>query len=202
MKTNLTLLLIFCSVFCFANSYSETMKKDSTNKKEKNFKPKISGVLQVHYLTEFNTNGDTIQDPDGFRILRARITATGKITKKISYQVMIDPRAPEQGGVLRDAFIAFDLPKNQSLRVGQQKTQFGLEGRQSITELFVINRSEVTDNLSRGSNLRDIGLGLIGKIHLNNDWRIEDAFTYTNGSRMNVAGPFDFMPTKNRWGRM
>ena len=68
-------------------SLTDLIQVDSTKKKKVKYKVKISGVLQVHYLNEFNTNGDTIRDPDGFRILRARLTASGKINKNISYQL-------------------------------------------------------------------------------------------------------------------
>ncbi|MFM9944533.1 MAG: hypothetical protein ACKVQB_04805, partial [Bacteroidia bacterium] len=102
---------------CLAQNYNSS----DTTKKNK-YKPKISGMVQVHYLNEFNTNGDSIRDPDGFRILRARLTAKGDINKFIGYELMIDPRAPEQGGILRDAFLEFNIIKNQSIRIGQQKT--------------------------------------------------------------------------------
>ena len=134
-------------------SLTDLIQVDSTKKKKVKYKVKISGVLQVHYLNEFNTNGDTIRDPDGFRILRARLTASGKINKNISYQLMIDPRSPELGGMLRDAYAEFHYIKNQKIRVGQQKTQFGWENRQSITKLYVVNLSEMADNVSRGENL-------------------------------------------------
>jgi hypothetical protein len=91
---------------------------DSVQNKKK-YIPKISGVIQVHYLNEFNTNGDAIRDPDGFRILRARLTAKGDISKYISYELMVDPRAPEQGGILRDAYLELNYIKNQKIRVGQ-----------------------------------------------------------------------------------
>jgi Phosphate-selective porin O and P len=103
---------------------------------------------------------------------------------------------------LRDAYIAFHVIKNQEIRVGQQKTLFGYENTQSITELYVVNRSDVSDNLARGFTLRDIGLGLLGNIPLNKNFRLEDAGTFTNGAKMNVAGPFDFSNTKAGWGRI
>jgi len=193
-------LLLFTSTIQACLS-QDTARADSVKKKAQKYKPEISGMLQVHYLEEFNTNGDTIDDPGGFRILRARLIAKGKINKFTSYELMVDPRAPEQGGILRDAFIEFDLGKNQALRVGQQKTQFGYENSESITKLFVVNRAEVSDNLSRGMNLRDIGLGLLGDLKLGKNIRLENAFTFTNGSRMNVAGPWDFSNTKNGFGR-
>ena len=175
---------------------------DSAATARKKYKVHIGGVLQIHYMNEFNTNGDTIRDPDGFRVLRARLTAKGRINSFTTYELMIDPRAPEPGGVLRDAFIAFDLGKHQRLRVGQQKTQFGYENRESITELYTVNRSELCDGAMRGENLRDIGIGLLGEIPLAKRFRIENAVTFTNGTKMNVEGPYDFNTKKALWGRV
>ena len=184
------------------SSAQVSTESNSSTKEVKKHNVNISGVLQVHYLTEFNTNGDSIQDPSGFRILRARLTAKGKINKYISYEVMIDPRAPEQGGILRDAFIEFHVIKNQIIRVGQQKTQFGWENPQSITELYTVNRAEMSDGVSRGETLRDIGIGVLGKVKLNDILLFEDAITFTNGTKMGITGPYDFNPKKALWGRV
>lgn len=181
---------------------NNTSVDDTLVETKKSKKVKISGVIQVHYLHEFNTNKDTIRDPDGFRILRARLTAKGDINKYISYELMIDPRAPEIGGVLRDAFIALHFIKDQTIRVGQQKTQFGWENRESITELYTVNRAEMSDGVSRGENLRDIGIGILGDIKITKNLRIEDAITFTNGTRSNVTGPYDFNTKKALWGRI
>ena len=208
-------LLLLLVLFSIENSSAQTFikkrerlhdallqatKSDSTIIRSKRIN--ISGVIQVHYLNEFNTNRDTIRDPDGFRILRARLIAQGDLNKYVSYQVMIDPRAPEQGGVLRDAYLEFHVIKNQNIRIGQQKTQFGWENRQSITELFTVNRAEMSDAVSRGENLRDIGLGLLGHVSMKGKFRVENAITFTNGTRSNVRGPFDFNTKKALWGRI
>jgi hypothetical protein len=192
---------ILSSVLCNAQSgIADTIHTSEKNSFKK--KINISGVLQVHYLNEFNTNGDNVRDPDGFRILRARLTAKGDLNKYISYEVMIDPRAPEQGGILRDAYMEFHIIKNQAIRVGQQKTQFGWENPESITNLFTVNRAEMSDGVSRGENLRDIGIGLLGHIKINDNWRFENAITLTNGTRMNVTGPYDFNDKSALWGRV
>ena len=201
MKKIILFSLIILSGIINSSAQTSTLP-DSTTKKNEKHKVNVSGVLQFHYLTELNTNGDTIRDPDGFRILRVRLIFIGDINKYISYQVMIDPRAPEQGGVLRDAYMEFHLIKNQDIRIGQMKTQFGWENRQSITELYTVNRAEMSDGVSRGENLRDLGIGILGDIKLNNNFRIEDAITFTNGTRINVAGPYDFNKKKALWGRV
>jgi Phosphate-selective porin O and P len=211
-NTTILLWLMLSLLSAHANAQSLDKKKgkvkslfaSDVNDSSKSKKPKIkiSGVLQVHYNNEFDTNGDSQRDPDGFRVLRARLSAKGKINKYISYDIMIDPRAPEQGGILRDAFMEFHIIKNQAIRIGQQKTQFGWENRQSSTELYTIHRAEMSDAVSRGENLRDIGVGVLGHIPLSENFRLENDITFTNGTRSNVRGPFDFNTKKALWGRV
>lgn len=195
----LFLLAFFFSITGFTQTGNNA---DSARQKTKKYMPEISGMVQVHYLNEFNTNGDTIRDPDGFRILRARLTASGTVNKYVGYQLMIDPRAPEQGGILRDAYLTLDLIHHQTIRIGQQKTQFGWENRESISELYTVNRAEMSDGACRGENLRDIGIGVLGHFKINDQFRIEDAITLTNGTGMNVEGPYDFNTKKAVWGRV
>lgn len=202
-KLKLFLVLTLLPLVTIAQGWPWSPKENGDSSAlSKKYKVHVSGLIQVHYLTEFNTNGDSIQDPDGFRVLRARLTAEGKIAPKISYQVMIDPRAPESRGILRDCYISFDFAKDQSFRVGQQKTQFGYENTQSITELYVVNRSEMSDYLSRGINLRDCGIGWVGKQKLSEHWRMDQGITFTNGSGLNVRGPWEFSSTKNLWAKV
>ena len=160
---------------------------------------KVYGFVQTHYRYAFETGADGVVDAPDFRVQRVRIGVKGAVTKWLSYEVEIDPRAPDVTGVLRDAFLAFAVIPRHELRVGQQKTQFGLENRESSSDLFVVNRSEVSDNLSRGVNLRDIGVGLIGNIKLAKGWRLEDAVTVVNGNGLNTQA--DSTRRKNVWGR-
>jgi hypothetical protein len=209
MKRFNTVVLILLGILLWAQrNYAQIndlgMESDSTTVavKNKKFKPDVSGFIQVHFLEPINTNGDSVVEPDRFRVLRARLCVNGRITRQISYVVEIDPRSPQITGILRDAYISLKLIPNQTIRVGQQKTQFGYENRESSTHLFVVNRSEMSDNLSRGYNLRDIGIGMIGKIPINVNYSFEDAITLVNGAGMNVAGPEDFNRKKNLWGRI
>ena len=155
--------------------------------------------MQVHYRHAFETGEDGVVDAPDFRVQRVRLGVKGELYRWLTYEVEIDPRAPEITGVLRDAFLAFKFIPRHELRVGQQKTQFGLENRESSSDLFVVNRSEVSDNLSRGVNLRDVGLGLIGNIRLAKGWRFEDALTVVNGNGLNTQA--DSTRRKNVWGR-
>jgi hypothetical protein len=200
MKNLVAITLLLCAVQ-FANA-QEPNRTDTTKKKTWKYMPEISGVIAMHYLNEFNTNGDTVRDPDGFRLFKARIEVKGMIRKKIGYDIMIDPRTPEAGGLLRDCYIELHHLKNHIIKIGRQKTQFGWENRQSTTESYMVNHAEMSDAVSRGETLRDNGIGLIGNIPITKKIRFEDAITFTNGTRMDVTGPYDFNTRKALWGRL
>ena len=163
--------------------------------------PKVFGYIQIHYRRAFATGTDSLVDYDDFRVQRVRIGVKGDVFPWLSYDIEIDPRAPQVTGLLRDAFVAINAIPRQEIRVGQQKTQFGYENRESSTNLFAVNRTEVSDNLSRGVTLRDIGIGLIGSVKIGpRGFRIEDAVTLVNGAGMNVQA--DNTSRKNVWGRI
>lgn len=166
----------------------------------KKYKPKLSGFIQTQFLQNFDTNSDGEINPSRFRLQRVRVKVEGKISKKISYQVEIDPRAPQITGILRDAYISLGYIKKHEIRIGQQKTQFGYENTVGSSSLYFVNRTDVSDNLSRGINLRDIGIGLVGSVKINDRWRIEDAVTLVNGAGMNVQA--DNNDKKSLWGRV
>jgi hypothetical protein len=205
---NIPIMMLAGLLCCFQVVHSQTddleTGPDSSAlvKKAKKYMPHLSGFIQVHFLEPFNTNGDSIVEPDRFRVLRARVCVDGKINKFLSYVVEIDPRSPQITGILRDAYISVKIIPDHTIRIGQQKTQFGYENRESSTRLYFVNRSEMSDNLSRGYNLRDIGIGLLGKININEKYRFEDAITLVNGAGMNVPGIEDYNRKKNLWGRV
>ncbi|NOT32671.1 MAG: hypothetical protein HOP12_00705 [Candidatus Eisenbacteria bacterium] len=162
--------------------------------------PSVSGYVQVFYKYAFATGEDSLVDNDLVRVQRVRIRVEGDVSRRVSYNVEFDPRAPEISTVLRDAFIRFRVIPRHQIRLGQQKTQFGYENRESSSNLFAVNRTDVSDNLARGINLRDIGVGLIGNLKLGKGLRLEDALTIVNGAGMNVQD--DNTSRKNVWGRL
>ena len=163
--------------------------------------PQVFGFVQVHYRYAFATGEDSLTDYDNFRVQRVRIGVKGDIYKWVSYEVEFDPRSPSITSVLRDAYMEFKVIPRHDIRVGQQKTQFGYENVESSSNLFAVNRTEVSDNLSRGVNLRDVGVGLIGNIKTGaRGFRIEDAITVVNGAGLNVQN--DDTRDKNVWGRV
>ena len=202
---NAILLVLFLALVRIGQTQENELSADldSISAPEKKIKKlKVSGFLQVHYQNPINSNHDDTVAADRIRILRARISFKGDINKYISYDLMIDPRSPQITGLLRDAFIIFRVIPRHQIRVGQQKTLFGYENVESSSRLFVVNRAEMSDALSRGLNLRDIGLGLKGNIKLGKGWRFEDAITLTNGTGLNPPGPDDFNRSKNVFGRI
>ena len=179
---------------------SEGEEKGSKKKKTKRPKPVVFGYVQTHYRHSRGTGEDGIVDAPNFRVQRVRVGVKGDVLPWLSYEVEIDPRSPEHNGLLRDAYLAFKFIPDHQLRVGQQKTQFGYENRESSSELYAVNRTELSDTLSRGVNLRDIGVGLIGHRDLGGGWRLEEAITLVNGAGLNVQD--DNTRRKNVWGRL
>jgi hypothetical protein len=162
--------------------------------------PRVYGFIQTHYRHAFATGTDGVFDAPNFRVQRVRLGVRGNLHPWLSYEVEIDPRSPDITGVLRDAFLSFRFIPRHEVRFGQQKTQFGYENRESSSDLFAVNRTELSDALSRGKNLRDVGIGLIGNIKLGTGWRIEDAITVVNGDGLNVQA--DSTRRKDVWGRL
>jgi len=194
-------LFLWCGV-AHAKSSAPAVADDSARSAPgwKPGPPRVFGYMQVFYKYAFDTGEDSLVDNDVFRMQRVRIGVKGDISRRVSYNVEFDPRAPQISTVLRDAFLRFHVIPRHQIRVGQQKTQFGYENRESSSDLFTVNRTDVSDNLSRGVNLRDIGIGVIGDLKLGKRWRLEDAVTVVNGSGMNVQD--DLTARKNVWGRL
>jgi phosphate-selective porin O/P len=179
----------------------EEAPKPENKKQKKPKKVKVSGYLQIFFKQRYDTNDDGTHEPSVFRVQRARVKIAGRIEEHVDYVVEVDPRAPEVAGIMRDAYLSIrKVIPHHKIRVGQQKTQFGYENVESSTRLYMVNRSEVSDNLSRGVNLRDIGVGVLGKLPLTETLALEDAVTVVNGAGLNVQADDTFR--KNVWGRV
>ena len=107
-------------------------------------KPQFFGFVQTFYRHAFETGEDGVFDAPNFRVQRVRLGVRGDLYTWLSYEVDVDPRAPEVKGLLRDAYLAFKFIPRHQLRVGQQKTQFGYENRESSSELFAVNRARAS----------------------------------------------------------
>ena len=157
--------------------------------------PEVGGYIQVHFNQPVGVGAE-----NRFRIQRARISLEGYASKMISYEVDIDPRAPDHAGTLRDAFFNIEFLPGYVLRVGQHKTKFGYINNRSSSRLYTVNRPEVADELSRGINLRDIGASLIIKRPLGEGHAVEYWLSVVNGAGMNVQR--DNNDAKNVFGRI
>lgn len=165
------------------------------------WKPRVSGFMQAYYRHTVFTSTDGMVDAPNFRMQRVRIAVDGKVNRWLGYDVSIDPRAPEVAGVLRDAYLTIKhVVPHHKIRIGQQKTLFGYENVESSKRLFAVNRTEVSDNLSRGATLRDVGIGLLGGWPLAPDIELEDAITVVNGNGINTQ--IDDTRRKSVWGRV
>jgi hypothetical protein len=135
-----------------------------------------------------------------FRVGRVRIRVSGKVVKKVRYQVEVDPRAPDISGVMRDAFIELRHAPYHKLRIGQQKTPWGYENGESSSRLYTVTRTELAEGIGRGLTLRDIGIAIKGAIPVAPAWDVEDHLAIVNGEPMNTQ--VDNTTTKNVWGRV
>ena len=194
----LTTSLFYASTLRAEEPKEEAEKKDGKTKVKK---PNVSGYIQFYYKKRIDAR-DPADDVETshFRIARARLKVDGDISRWVSYTLEVDPRSPEIFGVMRDAYIELHVIPRHRLRLGQQKTQFGWENRQSSAELYTVTRTELSEGPARGVNLRDIGIGLIGRVPVGRGFAIEDAITVVNGAGLSAQA--DDTPTKNVWGRL
>ena len=102
--------------------------------------PQVTGYIQTHY--NYPVGGGE----NRFRVQRARITVKGELNDRVSYEMDVDPRAPDHAGTLRDAFFNFRLDDHNVLRLGQQKVKFGYINQRSSSRLYAATTSnEYTD---------------------------------------------------------
>ena len=177
----------------------EDEKKAKKKAKKKRSKVKVSGFLTALYKLRIDGNDDGFVEPDFFRLGKVVVRVKGRVEERVGYTVEIDPRSPTLAGVMRDAYISLHLIPGHQIRLGQQKTPFGYENWQSTVELYTITRSELSEGLGRGLTHRDIGIGLVGKVQINDCWRFEDAIAVVNGAGFGVQA--DTTELKNVWAR-
>jgi hypothetical protein len=177
-------------------------KGDGKGKREGKGKRKVevSGYLTSLYKFRIEQNHDGVRDPDAFRLGKAVVRASGRVDRRVGYTIEIDPRSPTLAGVLRDGYVSLHLLPGHELRLGQQKTPFGYENWQSSTRLYTVTRSELSEGIGRGVTHRDLGVGLVGKIALSEQLRIEDAVAVVNGAGFGAQA--DDTQQKNLWARL
>lgn len=196
-------MLVLCGAAQGQAPASDAAKaSDTKEKKEKKKKkgPKVTGYIQFHYNLPIDTDGNGRVAESRFRVQRARVTLEGDVNDRVSYELDIDPRSPQITGVMRDAFFNYKVNDNLTLRFGQQKTKFGYINQRSSSRLYTVNRPELADELSRGINLRDIGVSVLGKRPLGEGRSFDYAVSLVNGAGLNVQR--DNNKRKNVFGRI
>ena len=179
---------------------SETPESDSSGKNsDKKKGPKVKGYLQYHFNQPIDTNNNGAA-PSRFRVQRARVTLEGNVNERVSYELDIDPRSPQVTGLMRDAFVDIQLHAHHKLRLGQHKVKFGYINQRSSSSLYVVNRPEMADALSRGINLRDLGASMLGEMPLSGGRHFEYAISVVNGAGLNAQQ--DNNKAKNVSGRI
>lgn len=168
----------------------ESKDRASAEKKAPTVKSKapatISGLLQVQANSLFGQKGPTAPTADTFRLRRAEIRISGKITNRISGTVMLDPAknltlvtpaAPavptvnQSSNILQELMLTYHMNSSEAggiyLDAGQYKIPIGYEGDQvSSSALPFVNRAlmyTVRDPLGGGyGDIRETGLRVRG----------------------------------------
>ena len=169
-----------CAVIAITAFSSAAAADDDGDAGFVNHGPDVGGYIQVHF------NKPVGGSESRFRVQRARLQIEGYAAENLRYEMDIDPRAPDHAGTLRDAFFDYEFKPGYKLRIGQHKTKFGYINNRSSSRLYVVNRPEVGDALSRGINLRDIGASLIVDRPVGDKHRAEYWLSVVNGAGMNT----------------
>lgn len=196
------LVVLSCLIAGTSMGHAQEEQKEAKKekKKDKVGKVKVSGFITTWYKFRIDENGDGEREPDLFRLGKVRIRVKGKVHEKVGYTIEVDPRSPTIEGIARDAYISLHVIPRHQIKIGQQKTPFGYENWESSTRLYTITRSELGEGMGRGFTLRDIGIGVMGRIKVAKGVRIEDAVALVNGAGFGVQD--DTTTRKNLWGRV
>lgn len=170
---------------------------DTTNAQSEGSSLRAIGFLQQQFTS--NTNDDV---PNAFSIYRARVGVAGKITDRVSVNIVagaVEP--PDRNPHLVNAFIDYDIDPLLTIRTGQFLVPFGLEGPEVITFNPAIERSIAVRRLNTVRMFRDIGVQASGSTESFNY-----AVALVNGTGANVTeqinpkdlmGRIGYAPTEN-----
>jgi hypothetical protein len=155
---------------------------------------KLGGYTQLQYTYAMKADADGEHDRDTLSIRSAVVQVSGDLTKRFRYKVQVSMQTP----ALEDAWVEYEYFPGHVVRVGQMYTLFGLENPTSGTDRLTINRSS-SSVLGRGPDVRDIGIGLIGKFNFWDGFDLKYGITGVNGAGRNVD--LDRTPEKDLWSR-
>jgi len=172
---------------------------------------KFGLLLQAWYVaddSEAATGTSYLGNTTGintFRLRRAEIKASGKITKSWGFEVMVDPaksQAFTAGGddkILQDLAVTYIGLKGHEFAIGQKKITISEEGLRSSSELDFAERSRITRIIG---DARQAGLFYKGEF----GEKFGAWASFTNGTLSNTnddsndtlfsAARFDFKPVK------
>lgn len=174
--------------------------------------PAVSGFLQFQGVSDRSDlagqakGADSTQDSWAFK--RARVAFTGVADGTTSYNVML---GGESGAVsLFNAYLDRGLLERRlSLRVGQFKVPFGLEGYESGHKRPLAVMAEATEGIAKklgslGGNFRDVGVQAGGSLGppSGEPWALEYAFAVVNGSGPLTNGAKDNNDAKDLVARL
>ncbi len=140
-------------------SHPSAAKQDSTSSPKQYPQLRVVGFLQQQYIDD-RTTGRSSQ----FTIHRARVGIAGKITDRISVNVVggaVEP--PDRTPRLVNAIVDIDIHRLLNVRMGQFLVPFGLEGPEAIPFNPAIERSTAIRRLNTFRMFRDIGVQLSGQ---------------------------------------
>lgn len=172
---------------------------------------KLGALLQAWYVaddSEASTGtsylGNTVGN-NTFRLRRAELKMSGKITRDWGFEVMIDPAKSQTftaGGddkILQDLAVTYIGLKGHELAMGQKKITISEEGMRSSSELDFAERSRITRIVG---DARQGGLFYKGEL----GEKLGAFASVTNGTLSNTnddsndtlfsAARFDFKPVK------
>lgn len=190
LKNRLTLLLVILATLLFIQLPS-TATAQSTESESSLPSFKAAGFLQQQFITDQTTGS-----PVRFSTHRARLGVTGKITERISVNLIggyAEP--PNNTPRLVNAFVDFDVHPLLQVRTGQFLVPFGLEGPQPIPLNPAIERSTAIRQLNTFGMFRDIGVQLSGSQSIFNY-----AVALVNGTGANQTEQIDPKDVTGRVG--
>ncbi|MFO8235045.1 MAG: porin [Bacteroidales bacterium] len=137
-----------------------------------------AGFLQMH----FSAN-DQEDIPAAFSVHRARMGLKGKVSDKISVNMVVGATEPPNNSpALVNAFADFSLNQYFNIRAGQFFVPFGVEGPEPITINPAIERSYTSRQMNPFRMFRDIGIMGYGNYSFMNY-----SLAVMNGNGANVA---------------
>ena len=132
-------------------------------------RPDVTARLRVQSLFQ---NDESCNKEATFAVARARLELVGELDSKLSAKAALEGRDKDDGLILMEGYAAYAVHPALEIRAGQMLVPFGLESRRGFDRRKFVDRSLVTDGVTRdmgrrpkdGRNgrFRDAGVQLSG----------------------------------------